>query len=105
MTHPHRQRAILGAAKAAAMAAAVAGLSLMLFAAPAHSQTIPTPDGAFKGFDGISAECIVQTPDPFATGTCKMLFALLKKHAEKAEYHSEMVYELQRTIKTNSEDD
>lgn len=83
MTHPHRQRAILGAAKAAAMAAAMAGLSLMLFVAPAQSQTIPTPDGAFKGFDGISAECIVQTPDPFATGTCKMLFALLKKHAEK----------------------
>jgi hypothetical protein len=48
------------------------------------AQEVPAPPGAFKGFDGISAECIVQTPDPFATGTCKMLFALLKKHSEKA---------------------
>ncbi len=49
-----------------------------------QAQELPIAPGAFKGFDGVSAECIVQTPDAFATGTCKMLFASAARHAGKA---------------------
>jgi len=50
----------------------------------AQAQEIPLPAGSLKGFDGIIAECIVQTPDAFATGICKMLFAAAAKQADRA---------------------
>ena len=49
-----------------------------------QAQELALAPGTLKGFDGISAECIVQTPDAFATGACKMLFSGASKQADKA---------------------
>ena len=51
----------------------------------ASAQEVPVAAGAFKGFDGISAECIVHTPDKFAQTACETLFKEAAKQAGQAE--------------------
>ena len=51
---------------------------------PAAAQELPVAPGAFKGFDGISAECIVHTPDKFGQTACDALFKAAQSAADGA---------------------
>lgn len=59
-------------------------LAAGLAALPAKAQEVSIAPGAFAGFDGISAECIIHTPDKFADGACAALFKAAAAGAEKA---------------------
>jgi hypothetical protein len=49
-------------------------VAIALPALPVQSQELPILPGAMTDLDGISAECIVQTPDRFAETACASLF-------------------------------
>lgn len=59
-------------------------LAAGLAALPARAQEVSIAPGAFAGFDGISAECIIHTPDKFADGACAALFKAASAGAQKA---------------------
>ena len=63
----------------AAVSSAAIGTSL-----PAIAQELPVAPGAFNGFDGISAECIVHTPDKFGQTACDVLFKAAQSAADSA---------------------
>ena len=63
----------------AVLSSAAIGTSL-----PAIAQELPVAPGAFNGFDGISAECIVHTPDKFGQTACDVLFKAAQSAADSA---------------------
>ncbi len=63
---------------------ATLALAASLLALPAQAQEVTIAPGAFAGFNGISAECIIHTPDKFADGACAALFKAAAAGAQKA---------------------